>query len=107
MPTLVSDFSDVFETIIAALQSIADSKYEVMWDLRNTQIHGGLPQKAHPRLHGRDLVVEVETLVAMAPTYYLCALGFALAQRDWIPGQLCLFVHLREGERVGDNQEDH
>ena len=44
VPALVSDFSDVFEAIISTLQSMAGSKYEVHWDLRNTRIHGGLPQ---------------------------------------------------------------
>ena len=40
----MSDFSDVFEASITALQSIADSKYEVLWDLRASQIHWALPQ---------------------------------------------------------------
>ena len=44
VPALVSDFGDVFEAIISALQSVAGSKYEVHWDLRNSRLHGGLPQ---------------------------------------------------------------
>eukprot|EP00974_Lingulodinium_polyedra_P115493 11155507-Lingulodinium_polyedra.AAC.1 len=41
VPALASDFSDVFGAIISALQSMAGPKYEVNWDLRNTQVHGG------------------------------------------------------------------
>ena len=105
--TLVSDFNNVFEAIIAALHSIADWQYQVAWDLRNTQIHGGAPPKPRPRLRGRDQEVKVEAPISIAPTYYLCALGFAIVQHDGIPGQLCLCVHFHEGERVGDSREDH
>ena len=41
---LVCNFRDTSEPIVSALQSVAGSKYEVHWDLRNTQLHGGLPQ---------------------------------------------------------------
>ena len=42
VPNLVSQFTEVFESIIEELQ--CESTYHVTWDIRDSRVHGGLPQ---------------------------------------------------------------
>ena len=42
VPNLVSQFTEVFDGILEDLQ--CESMYHVTWDIRDTRVHGGLPQ---------------------------------------------------------------
>ena len=107
VPALVSDFKDVFEAIMSLLQSMAGSKYEVHWDLRNTKIHGGLPQNRTRLFIVGILKSKLKNQFRWSPLVACVPLASLLSDGDL---SMDSFAHLpkhMQQKGGGDDRQDH